>query len=112
MAVAVQVDVDTLCGTMKSAICEVAGLELSVAPTRAVSRRPVLSNMTWVPYGEIESKDASRAAYSTQVLALLKTRLLPELQSREELPRNLQQVRLLRFASQSSYWSPCPSLFC
>ena len=91
--VAVRVDVDHVCGTAHTPICEVAGVELSIAPTRPANSRTVVSRFAWVPYGERTSGDSNRAQYARQLCALAKSLLLPLLGKMDALPGHLVKVR-------------------
>lgn len=96
----VRVDVDYACGSASTPICEMAGVELSIAPSRPPNGQRVVTQQVWIPYGERVSTDAKRAAYSRQLLAFLKTRVLPELLSQQDdLSVKLQQVGFLLHVS-------------
>ena len=88
-----RVDVDHVCGTAHTPLCEVAGIELSIAPTRPANSRTVVSRFAWVPYGERTSGDSNRAQYARQLCALAKSLLLPLLSKTEDLPGHLVKVR-------------------
>lgn len=77
-AVAVRVDVDSTCGCATTPICEVAGVELSVAPRRPPHGRRVVTRLAWVPYGDRVSDDAARATYAAELMGLLKALLGPD----------------------------------
>ena len=91
MCHAVRVDIDSVCKTAGTPICQIAGVELSVAPIRPPNYNTVTTRIQWIPYGERSYEDAAREAYVRQ-LDSLALELLSARAAREELPADLAKV--------------------
>lgn len=84
---------DHACGTARTSFCEIAGLELSIAPARPPSGQLAVSRMAWVPYGDRVCRDAPRAAYCRQLAVVLKSLLLPALEEASEEEEGLEKLQ-------------------
>ena len=52
----------------KASFCGVAGVELCVAPVRAIKHHLKMNNMSWIPYGERICTEGSRKEYVRSIL--------------------------------------------
>lgn len=89
---AVMVSIDHSCGSAKTELCEVAGIELSTAPKRAANSKTVVTRMSWVPYGERVLELPQRDTYLEALGFLLHESLLPELEAAESRTQHLNKV--------------------
>lgn len=71
---AVLVEVNAAMGAAKAPFCEVAGVELSVAPKRAPKRKLKSGAMSWVPYGERVAGSQKRDSYVKYIVSLFEAR--------------------------------------
>ena len=90
-------DIDHSCGSARTELCEVAGVELSTAPKRPPNSKTVITRMAWVPYGERVIEAPQRGSYLQALGAMLKKFLLPELSAMENREPHLDRVTLLHY---------------
>ena len=89
---AVLVDIDHSCGSAKTELCEIAGVELSTAPKRAANSKTVVTRMSWVPYGQRLLQLPQRESYLQALASVLHKSLLPELKAVENRAQHLDKV--------------------
>ena len=68
---AVEVKVNRNMAAAQSFFCQVAGVELSVAPTRASRHKLKMDKHCWIPYGERVSNDEARKDYVNHIQELI-----------------------------------------